>query len=885
MKLHLHIIKFILINMLCILSAKNLQGSHLVGGTMYYECLGNNTYKITLIVYRDCNSTTFFDDQASIASFDENGNIYNVYSSSFTSSVVVPIVLNNPCLVSPPNVCIEKAEYELIIDLPPNAGGYDVVYQRCCRNSNAINITDPGGSGSTYKVHIPGTNDATCNNSPVFNNPPPTIMCTGYEFNYDLSATDPDGDSLYYSFSTPINGGSSNDPAPNPPSPPPYNTINWSGGYATSYQIDANPQFSIDPATGQLSGWPTNAGFYTFCIAIKEYRNGIFINEIYRDFLVITTTCESNTIVNFPPQTEFCAGLTVDFLNTSINSPNYFWDFGDPTTIADTSLLATPSYTYPDTGTYHVMLVANPGYFCADTIFHEYNVYPEINPSFLSQQDQCLPNNNYTFNALGTYDTDAIITWDFGGAAAPASASTESVQMSFTDEGIHTVNLTIQDNGCTAYYNDVITVYGYPIANFPEQSIFCNGTTVQLENNSLNANGYFWDFGDIAISSDTSNTNTTSYTYNNEGEYIITLIANQHDLCFDTISHVYNMFSTLSGSFNSSESQCLSDNLFTLHATGNFDANAVINWDFGSAATPPSLSGDTVVQVSFLAEGFHVVHLNIEEYGCSLSYTDTLRVYPNISPTYSLAPQEGCQPFLVDFMDTNSVWTPIYYWWNFGDGDTSTEPSPTHTYQDTGLFDVSLTLYTDTGCVDTASVVMPELIRVNPKPISMFKVTPYETFFLNHEITATDLSMAYQQEFNFGDGSTFTDQLITYSYLDTGHYQVSQLVTNEHGCMDTTFQTVWVKPDFLFFVPNSFTPNKDGINDVFLPQIYGIMEYELEIYNRWGELLFHSNQLDMGWDGSFKDTACPSGVYLWKIKAKTIDHIIHTEIGNINVMR
>ena len=103
--------------------------------------------------------------------------------------------------------------------------------------------------------------------------------------------------------------------------------------------------------------------------------------------------------------------------------------------------------------------------------------------------------------------------------------------------------------------------------------------------------------------------------------------------------------------------------------------------------------------------------------------------------------------------------------------------------------------------------------------------------------------------------------------------------------MDTTFQTVWVKPDFLFFVPNSFTPNKDGINDVFLPQIYGIMEYELEIYNRWGELLFHSNQLDMGWDGSFKDTACPSGVYLWKIKAKTIDHIIHTEIGNINVMR
>lgn len=878
-----HIIKLTVFITIYLFSSYNALGSHLVGGTMYYECLGNNSYKITLIVYRDCNSSTYFDDLANIASFDANGNLFGTYTSSFTAAESVPIVINNPCLTSP-NVCIEKSEYELIVDLPPSTGGYDVVYQRCCRNSNAINIINPSSAGSTYMVHIPGTNDAPCNNSPIFNNPPPTIMCIGYEFNYDLSATDPDGDSLYYSFSTPINGGTTNDPAPNPPSAPPYSNITWNGGYSTSYQIDGNPQFIIDSETGELSGTPINTGFYTFCISVKEYRNGVFINEIYRDFLLIITNCQSNTVVNFPAQTEFCNGLTINFSNTSINSPTYFWDFGDLSTTADTSILENPTYTYPDTGTYNVMLVANPGYFCADTIFHKYKVYPEINASFDSQPDQCLPGNSYTFDVQGNYDSDAIINWDFENFASPTSSNTPSTQISFSNSGVHTITLTIQDNGCTSSYSDVVNIYEYPTADFPEQTIFCNGLTVQLENNSTHANTYFWNFGDSSTNADTSITDTSSYTFSTPGEYNITLIANQHNLCYDTVSHPYNVFSSLLGSFNSSNSQCLSDNLFTLNASGNFDSEATINWNFGSFASLSNTFEDSV-QVSFSVPGAHVVTMDIMEYGCSLSYSDTLMVFPNLTPTFSLTPEEGCQPFSVHFEDTTSSWTSINYLWNFGDGTISTEISPIHLYQDSGKFNVSLTLYTDSGCIDTASLFIPNLITVHPKPTSKFEVTPYETYFLNHVITATDLSDTYQQEFNFGDGSIFTDSNVNYSYLDTGHYELSQIVTTEYGCTDTSSQKIWIKPDFLFFAPNAFTPNNDGTNEIFLPEVYGIIEYELEIYNRWGKRIFYSDNLDTGWDGSYKNTPCPDGIYTWKIKVKTIDYLLHTEIGNINLIR
>ena len=119
--------------------------------------------------------------------------------------------------------------------------------------------------------------------------------------------------------------------------------------------------------------------------------------------MLYVNNCQTNTVADFSDdpaligQTIFCSGTTVNVTNNSLNSQLYFWDFGDLTTDADTSILETPTYTYADTGVYDIMLIANPGYFCADTAIHQFAIYPALDPSFTPPADQCLQNN---LNAL-----------------------------------------------------------------------------------------------------------------------------------------------------------------------------------------------------------------------------------------------------------------------------------------------------------------------------------------------------------------------------------------------------------------------------------------------------------------------------------------------------
>lgn len=696
---------------------KQARANHLVGGTMTYDCLGNNDYLVTLTIYRDCSSSTQFDGNAPIGIFDSNGTLLSTELVAFTVSTTVPIILNNPCLVNP-NVCVEKAEYQFTTNLPPLSGGYDIVYQRCCRNASAINIINPSSTGSTYYVHIPDPSIVTCNSSPTFNNPPPTAMCTSFEFNYDLSATDPDGDSLYYSFGEAYTGGSQGQPAPNPPTPPPFNNIVWAPNYSANYQIDANPQFTIDPQTGFLIGTPTAMGFYTFSINIKEYRNGVYIGEIYRDFLLLVTSCQSNTVANFDAQTSFCFGTTANFNNTSINTTFYDWDFGDPSTNADTSIIQNPSYTYADTGTYTVQLIANAGFVCADTITRQFQIKPLLQtPSFVMSPSQCLLNNSFSFTALGGNDPNDTITWGFEGIANPFSVLGNTSQISYPEPG-----------------------------NYP-------------------------------------------------------------------------------------------------------------------------------------------VSLTLENFGCTRNYYDTARVFPDLEPHFTILNDTGCQPFSLFFNDSSTAGTPITYLWNFGDGNTSTLASPTNLYSEPGLFDVTLTVSTDSGCIDTKTLYFDDLITVHPKPTSIFNIFPKETYFRNHVITVKDISDVFYQEFDFGDGSIFTERDVAYSYQDTGRYLFSQIVTTEFGCKDTSEQIIWIKPDFLFFAPNAFTPDGDGLNDVFFPKIQGIMEYELQIFNRWGELFFTSNDENVGWDGTQGNKASQVGVYNWVATVITVDGLIHRKVGHINLVR
>ena len=247
------------------LVAFQVQGTHLVGGDFNYVHLGGDQYEITLKIYRDCSPAntngTLFDDNVAIGLWDGTGNIefgdvilIPLLAANITE---VPVEMGNPCGTPPPELCIEQALYTTVVTLPPNAYGWDLVYQRCCRNPTIVNLENLGGvenAGMTLQVHIPGTDATTeSNSSPEFQELPPVALCTDLPFVWDHAALDPDGDELVYSLCPPKQGGDPVNFQPNPPSTPPYLDVPYLAGFSWDNPMTADPQLAIDPVTGELT--------------------------------------------------------------------------------------------------------------------------------------------------------------------------------------------------------------------------------------------------------------------------------------------------------------------------------------------------------------------------------------------------------------------------------------------------------------------------------------------------------------------------------------------------------------------------------------------------------------------------------------------------------
>jgi len=285
--------KICLVLLIALISTITTNANHLIGGELFYRCEGSTAYEITLSIYRDCNCTQCaeYDDPAIISIFEGN-NFLRAEELDIKGRKKIKPNIADLCIEEIPNICVERSlGYEKIITLPSSEIGYKIVYQRCCRNNTISNIPNPGETGSTYEVSIPPDSLATCNNSAVFNNYPPTVMCVGYPFEFDHAATDLDGDSLVYELCTPFSGASPREPQPHQASDPPYEPIIWSDGFSAENPLFSNTTFSLDASTGQLSGLPIAIGQFVVAVCVKEFRNGALLNTSVRDFQFNVTDC------------------------------------------------------------------------------------------------------------------------------------------------------------------------------------------------------------------------------------------------------------------------------------------------------------------------------------------------------------------------------------------------------------------------------------------------------------------------------------------------------------------------------------------------------------------------------------------------------------------
>ncbi len=516
--------------------------SHIVGGELFYDCIGGNQYQITVKVYRDCNSTgAQFDQDLPITVFDGNDNQIDLFTISFPGSTNLAVNFNNnPCVNVPSNICIEEAIYQQTVTLPNSTNGYTLAYQRCCRGPNVSNLTNPGDQGLTLVGEIPPPNVVTCNSSPRFSNYPPLLLCSNETLQFDHSATDPDGDSLVYSLCPPYQGGTSFAPAPNPAAAPPYNLVAWGGGYSAVNPFGTG-NASIDPNTGWLTATPQLAGLYAVGICVSEYRNGVLLSTTRRDFLFRVMDCQIDLEAGVTAQEDlltfvsFCQGFTITFENESFGATSYQWDFGVPGITTDVSTAYQPTYTYPGSGTYVVTLIASLSQGCSDTAQQTFIINDEVKAEFSPPDPQCIIDNSYDFVGDGIIPPGSTFLWEFGSQATPSTSTLQNpTNIVFSSSGSHQVSYTVSYDNCNDKYIDDVFVFGEPSIGFKVvDDLRCAPHTARFINQSFAHTPYFseWLFGDGGLSFNTHPT----HDYLNPGLYDVDLMIYTDSGCIDTL--------------------------------------------------------------------------------------------------------------------------------------------------------------------------------------------------------------------------------------------------------------------------------------------------------------------------------------------------------------
>ncbi len=430
---------------------------------MTYTCLGNNQYEVKLTIFRDCYSgIPWFDNPASIGVFDEGGALVQQVLVNLNPALndTLNPSLEGECFVVPPNVCVNTTTYTTKVILPFRPGGYQLVYQRCCRNNTIANIYNPEDVGATYSIEINEKALLECNSSPVFNNWPPLYICVNHPFSIDQSAVDPDGDSLVYYLCNPLTGANEFNPMPQPPYAPPYDTVPWiNPPYDVNNMLNGLPggtAMAINPHTGLLSGLPNTTGQFVIGICVEEYRNGQLIGIKRRDYQVNVGICSTVTAAFFSPE-KLCDSYTVQLANESQSADDFLWLFNDPQHPGASSSISDPAYTYSDTGLYTITLIAEPGTLCADTFSQQVHILPNsLSANFAIQNLDCADSLTIQVTDSSIDTASTLVSWEWTLTMSSPSGQHTSTSTGqnpvfvITEQGTATISLTVtSENGCS----------------------------------------------------------------------------------------------------------------------------------------------------------------------------------------------------------------------------------------------------------------------------------------------------------------------------------------------------------------------------------------------------------------------------------------------------
>ena len=524
------------------------------------------------------------------------------------------------------------------------------------------------------------------------------------------------------------------------------------------------------------------------------------------------------------------------------------WDFGDG---SPTSPLQNPTHVYMQGGAYQVTLIVGNGVGCTDQITQNVAVYTMPAVDFVA--DTMCVGRPTRFTNLTQDAVSVSYVWLFGDGNA--SFSTHPTYI-YQAPGTYNVTLLATNAyGCDTFITKPVVVAPVPQADFIADTACAGYLTTFTDATQGLVDTWIWNFGDGTR--DTVRTPTVQHLYPGPGVYVVTMTALIGGCSDAVIKGVVVVDSVHADILLSDAVICPGEAVTAIDAsTGGVRWWL---WDMGDGTTA---TGPAVPNHVYPDSGLYTIRLIVGNGHCV--DTAIAQVYVIGQPQALFSVADVCEGSPVPFTNVSFPSAlPVQWLWDFGNGDTSHAMTPLYAYSRPGTYTITLILHNG-RCGDT----LQRLITIWPKPQAAILVRDSLTRVLKETYFAdVTPGTIVQRHWSLGDGTTSTAQEITYMYRDTGTYWVSLVVIDDHGGMDTAYQRVVVFGDFKMFVPTAFSPNGDGVNDFFYPGgiYFDAADFLMQIYNRWGKLIWETRTPGQGWDGRDQNT----GEFVLEIQNQT----------------
>lgn len=516
----------------------------------------------------------------------------------------------------------------------------------------------------------------------------------------------------------------------------------------------------------------------------------------------------------------------------------------------------TLNVNHTSTTIYTLSVKDNGG--CASTVTTAVTIDPIV-ANFNYSQNPC--NGSFTISNTSTGALNH--NWNFGDGN---TSTNNQPQHSYSSPGTYSISLiAVSNNGCNDTVKKIITIGSLVSSNFTTQLTICD-TTVNLVNNSVGGASYLWRFGDGTTS---TLQNPISHTYSLSGTFNIWLIVSNASGCKDsTLKTVSIIKSSLAG-FNITSDPCLKQ----VNVVNTSSYATTYDWQFGDGNSS-FISAPTH---TYLNTGTYSITLIINA-GLTCSATITKSIAINNGPiaqfTYSLSPCDGKVSFSNTSINGNGAF------WSFGDNSGSYSNDPVHYYAAQGIYTVYLTSSPTMPCLNKVKKVIE--VKYN----SVIADFDFTNPALTNNANFINLSKNAQSFFwDFYDTHSSTEFEPSHTYEQLGSYTVCLAAINFMGCSDTLCKKIDVDAGWTFYVPNTFTPEADNLNDIFYAYGTNIKDFKISVFDRWGENIFTSNDITKGWDGTFRGTPVQDDIYIWKADFNDLKNKNHSLTGHIQVLR